>query len=442
MTMIGGTPDVWISLAAAQRALFQGEDIVTTIVVQGEPEALPAGLVLMTDEQVEDDSLGPMKDAVSSVNSSKYLMWAVAAVIVAALIYVSALQRARDFAVLKAVGASSMSLFLGLAIQAVLVSLAAAALAIAASGFMLPLYKVPVEVPGSAYLLMSELVVRDLTVEYNSGGYPIRPLNQLSIGAADGKLVVVLGPSGCGKTTLLSCLAGLLTPKEGSITLGGTELIGMGPKELADYRRRHVGVVFQAFNLIRDLAEPGRIVVVATHDDRITFIADRVVELVPRESVAEREPEDVVLADGEVLFRQGAPGDLVYVVKSGSVEIYRELSDGGEEQVDVLGPDRYFGELAPLLRLPRSASVRAAGDTVVTGYTLRRFRRDHPARDQGGATARLHVGGGCRTARGRPAPPRRRSAGSNRGEAGRGGPEDRRSPGDPGQPGHRARHGV
>jgi putative ABC transport system permease protein len=153
MTMIGGTPDVFISLDAAQGALFQGEDIVTAIVVKGGPEALPSGLELMTDDQVEDDSLGPMRDAVSSVNSSKYLMWSVATVIVAALIYVSALQRTRDFAVLKAVGASSRSLFLGVAIQAVLVSLGAAAFAIAISDLLRPVYTVPVEVPGSAYLL-------------------------------------------------------------------------------------------------------------------------------------------------------------------------------------------------------------------------------------------------------------------------------------------------
>ena len=48
---------------------------------------------------------------------------------------------------------------------------------------------------------MANLVVDDLTVEYDSGGYPIRPLNKLSIGAEDGELVVLLGPSGCGKTT-------------------------------------------------------------------------------------------------------------------------------------------------------------------------------------------------------------------------------------------------
>jgi putative ABC transport system permease protein len=153
MSLFGGIPDMWISLGAAQDALFQGEDIVTAVVVQGKPDVLPAGLVSMTGSRVEEDSLGPMKDAVSSVNSSKYLMWTVATVIIAALIYVSALQRTRDFAVLKAVGASSGSLFLGVAIQAVLVSLAAAGFAIAISDLMLPVYTVPVEVPASAYLL-------------------------------------------------------------------------------------------------------------------------------------------------------------------------------------------------------------------------------------------------------------------------------------------------
>ena len=159
MTMLGGTPNAWISLPAAQGALFQGEDIVTTIVVQGEPEALPDGLVVMTNEEVEEDSLGPMRDAVSSVDASRYLMWAVATIIVAALIYVSALQRTRDFAVLKAVGASSTSLFLGVALQAVLVCLAAAAFAFAVSGFLRPLYKVPVEVPGTAYLLTPVIAI-------------------------------------------------------------------------------------------------------------------------------------------------------------------------------------------------------------------------------------------------------------------------------------------
>jgi putative ABC transport system permease protein len=159
MTMLGGTPNVWISLAAAQETLFQGQPLVTTIVVQGRPDTLPAGMVLMSGADVKEDSLGPMADAVASVDNSRYLMWVVAAIIVAALIYVSALQRLRDFAVLKAVGASSMSLFVGVALQAVLITLAAAGLAAASANFLKPLYLVPVEVPSSAYFVLPVLAV-------------------------------------------------------------------------------------------------------------------------------------------------------------------------------------------------------------------------------------------------------------------------------------------
>src|ERR1700689_3067007 len=100
---------------------------------------------------------------------------------------------------------------------------------------------------------MAELEVRDLTVEFNSGGYVGRPLNELSFDAEDGELVVLLGPSGCGKTTLLSCLAGLLTPTSGTISFRGTAVEKLSGAALGQYRRSTVGVVFQAFNLIRSL---------------------------------------------------------------------------------------------------------------------------------------------------------------------------------------------
>ena len=85
---------------------------------------------------------------------------------------------------------------------------------------------------------MGTLEVRDLTVEFDSGGYRVRPLDNLSIDAEDGELVVLLGPSGCGKTTLLSCLSGLLKPTEGSIRFQGIDVGALGGADLGPTGRR------------------------------------------------------------------------------------------------------------------------------------------------------------------------------------------------------------
>ena len=94
------------------------------------------------------------------------------------------------------------------------------------------------------------LSIKDLTIEYSSGGYVVRPISNLSLEAGEGQLVLLLGASGCGKTTLLSVIAGLLTPASGSVTVVDTEVVGLSGNALTEYRRHTVGVVFQAFNLL------------------------------------------------------------------------------------------------------------------------------------------------------------------------------------------------
>jgi putative ABC transport system ATP-binding protein len=127
--------------------------------------------------------------------------------------------------------------------------------------------------------------------------------------------------------------------------------------------------------LIRDLAAPGRLVVVATHDDRFTPLADRVVELVPRKKEPEPELRRVLLGAGEIVFEQGEVSDLVYVVEEGVIEVFRRRADGGEEVMVEHGPGAYFGEIGPLLRLPRTASARATQPSRLTGLGPREFRR-------------------------------------------------------------------
>jgi len=316
---------------------------------------------------------------------------------------------------------------------------------------------------------MTGVEIRDLTIEYSSGGYAVRPIDHLDLTFDDGQLVLLLGASGSGKTTLLSALASILRPTSGSIRIGTTEVTELRGQELAEYRRHTVGIVFQAFNLIpsltardnvvaslrsagvktraararaeelleqvdlgdrmrhrpgdlsggqqqrvaiaralaldpplvvadeptahldyiqvdgvlrllRDLAQPGRVVVVSTHDERLLPLADQVVELTPRAVAGSRPPEQRTLAAGEVLFHQGDHGDLVYVVDEGCIDIVRECTDGREELLARIDQPGYFGELAPMFGLRRSATARAgATSATVTGYTLRDFREHHDA---------------------------------------------------------------
>ena len=148
------------------------------------------------------------------------------------------------------------------------------------------------------------------------------------------------------------------------------------PLVIADEPTAHLDYiqVEGILRLIREIAAPGRLVVVATHDDRITQLADQVIELVPHAAALQREPVEVSLDAGQVLFRQGDPSDLVYVVRSGEVALYRERADGGEEPLDVAKPGRYFGELGPMMNLPRSASARAVSPARLVGYSVREFR--------------------------------------------------------------------
>jgi putative ABC transport system ATP-binding protein len=149
---------------------------------------------------------------------------------------------------------------------------------------------------------------------------------------------------------------------------------------LADEPTAHLDYiqVEDVIRLLRTLAQPGRIVVVSTHDERLLPLADHVVELTPHAAGREGPPEPVELRAGEVLFQQGAPGDRAYVVDDGEVVLVRELSDGREEILTVASAGEYFGELSPMFQLPRSATARARIDSHLTSYSLRDFREHVP----------------------------------------------------------------
>ena len=158
-TVLAGQALVFVDLGSAQQLAFQSADVVSGFVVRDGDVGEIDGATVLTDGEVADDALGPIESAVSSIDLIRVLLWCVAAIVIGAVIYLTALERERDFAVLKAVGASGRSLGAGLALQAVVVALFAAALGAVAGKLIEPLFPLPVSIPPSAFVTIPSVAV-------------------------------------------------------------------------------------------------------------------------------------------------------------------------------------------------------------------------------------------------------------------------------------------
>jgi putative ABC transport system ATP-binding protein len=94
---------------------------------------------------------------------------------------------------------------------------------------------------------------RGITKIYDMGEVTVHALRGVDLTVAEGEFIVLLGPSGSGKSTLLNILGGLDVPTDGHVVYRGRDLTEAGDRELTEYRRHHVGFVFQFYNLIPSL---------------------------------------------------------------------------------------------------------------------------------------------------------------------------------------------
>lgn len=100
---------------------------------------------------------------------------------------------------------------------------------------------------------MDIVTLRGVKKYFGQGESQVKALDGVDLGIEKGKLTAIVGASGSGKTTLLNLIGGLYAPTEGTVTVDGVDLAALSEEQLTVFRRRRVGFVFQAYNLVPEL---------------------------------------------------------------------------------------------------------------------------------------------------------------------------------------------
>lgn len=199
--------------------------------------------------------------------------------------------------------------------------------------------------------------VRNLVIQYSSGGYDIRPIDGLDLDAAPGELVVLLGPSGCGKTSLLSAIGGILKPASGTIRVGDVNVEQLSGGAVTEYRQRTVGLVFQAFNLVPSLTARENVamplLLAGSKRRRAYDRADRLLERVGLADRAGHKPSKLsggqqqrvavargLAADPLVLLADEPTANLDYIQAEGIISLLRDLRSDGRSIIVSSHDDR------------------------------------------------------------------------------------------------------
>jgi putative ABC transport system ATP-binding protein len=220
---------------------------------------------------------------------------------------------------------------------------------------------------------------------------PVRALRGLDVRVARGEFVAVMGPSGCGKSTLLNLVAGLETPTDGSISIDGEPIDGLSEDQLAVMRRRHIGVVFQFFNLLEGMSVRENVSLPMVVAGRSRKQADsRAMDLLDLLGIADKAPKTPgVLSGGQrqrlsiaralaneptLLLADEPTGSLDSAGGTEILGLFQRLHDGGQTIVMVTHDDEVATKADRIVRMKdgriddgHPASLGAAGQGGVFG---------------------------------------------------------------------------
>jgi putative ABC transport system permease protein len=158
-SLVAGTSTVFLTIGDARELLLGGLPLASMILVAGEAPTLPSTVVGFTQSEARADLVRPLRNAIQSVNFIKVLLWMVAALIVASVVYMTALERTRDIAVFKATGVSMAAIGAGVCLQAVIVAVGASLIGIVVAIALAPRFPMEVVVPARSLLALPLLAI-------------------------------------------------------------------------------------------------------------------------------------------------------------------------------------------------------------------------------------------------------------------------------------------
>jgi len=208
--------------------------------------------------------------------------------------------------------------------------------------------------------------MRGVRKTFEAENAPVRALRGVDLSVQRGEFAALMGPSGCGKSTLLNLVAGLDIPDEGEISVAGEAVTGRSEDELARMRRRHIGLVFQFFNLLESMTVLENVALPAVIAGRRRKMAEtRAADLLDLLGISDKAGAvPGVLSGGQrqrlAIARALAnePTLLLADEPTGALD-----SEGGEEVIELLGRLHRSGQTIVLVT--HDAGVAAAAGRVV-----------------------------------------------------------------------------
>jgi len=235
------------------------------------------------------------------------------------------------------------------------------------------------------------LQMRGVRKTFEAENAPVRALRGVDLDVAPGEFVALTGPSGCGKSTLLNLASGLDLADEGSIFVAGEEITSLSEDELAQMRRRHIGIVFQFFNLLEGVTVLENVALAAIIAGRKRRVAEtRARDLLDLLGLADKATATPgVLSGGQrqrLAIARALANEPTLVLAdepTGALD-----SDGGQEVIELLRRLHAGGQT--ILLVTHDIAVADAAGRVVRMIDGR-IVPDQPAADRPDAVVRVRA---------------------------------------------------